>query len=82
MNLVLSIFLSYTGRMDEYVNQYRDGTLTGADLAKLVEEEKITKTERRNIVKLAKKPVKVLTQRQEWRLQVKEKKSQPRTTTT
>ena len=67
--------------IDQFVTSYRSGTLTGKALADLVVAGTITKTERRKIVKSSAKPVKEvkpLTQRQELRLAVKEKKAQPR----
>jgi hypothetical protein len=61
------------------VKQYRGGDIDGKDLAKMEKEGTITKTERRSIVKLAKKdPPKELSDRQKQRLAVKEKKAQPR----
>ena len=64
----------------DYADRYRQGSLSGAELAELEKDSTITKTDRRNIIKLAKKgPPKELTDRQKWRLQVKEKKATPKT---
>eukprot|EP00606_Chrysophyceae_sp_TOSAG23-5_P001296 GSChrysophyteH2.ASY1.ANO1.614.1 assembled CDS len=64
----------------DYADRYRQGSLSGAELAVLEKDSTITKTDRRNIIKLAKKgPPKELTDRQKWRLQVKEKKATPKT---
>jgi Zinc knuckle len=67
--------------LDQYVKSYRDGELTGKELADMVESGSLTKTERRKIVKLSARPIKIitpLTDRQILRLAVKEKKSMPK----
>ena len=67
--------------LEGYVTSYRAGELTGKTLAAMVESGKITKTERRKIVKMSAKPAKEiipLTERQILRLAVKEKKAMPR----
>eukprot|EP00605_Chrysophyceae_sp_TOSAG23-4_P000085 GSChrysophyteH1.ASY1.ANO1.87.1 assembled CDS len=66
-------------KISSFVEQYREGSITGADLATMEKEGTISKSERRIIVKQAKKsPPKELSERQKLRLLVKEKKSQPR----
>ena len=63
---------------EDYVTRYRKAEITGAELAELEKSGTISKTDRRKIVKTAAKAPKELTQRQKHRLEVKEKKSQPR----
>ena len=66
---------------DRLVASFRSGEVTGKELAAMVESGKISKTERRKIVKKSCRPVKVevpLTERQILRLAVKEKKNMPR----
>jgi len=69
--------------MDGLIEKYRRGEISGKDLASLQEEGKISKKERRAIVKKAGKEstddkVVELSERQKLRRQVKEKKAQPR----
>lgn len=67
--------------LDSLVTAYRSKDLSGKKLAEMVESGKITKTERRKIVKLSSKPIKIeqpLTERQILRNAVKEKKAQPK----
>jgi len=66
--------------LDEYAHRYKQGDLTGTSLAALEKEGNISKSDRRKIVKLAAKlaEAKELTQRQKHRLEVKQKKAQPR----
>jgi hypothetical protein len=62
-----------------FVARYLANDLSGAQLAELEKAGTISKTDRRKIVKLAHKPPpKELTARQKLRLEVKEKKAQPR----
>lgn len=61
--------------------RYKDGELTGHDLADMMKKEEITKQERRKIVKTAENLKKnVLSERQRLRLEVKEKKAAPKLT--
>jgi hypothetical protein len=63
----------------DFVARYQKNELSGAQLAELEKAGTISKTDRRKIVKLAHKPPpKELTARQKLRLEVKEKKAQPR----
>jgi zinc finger CCHC domain-containing protein 9 len=64
--------------LNELANKLRSGELSGQDLAKMMAEEKITKTERRKVVKLSQKEEVVLSERQKLRLEVKEKKALPK----
>ena len=77
------IKMSSETSVEQYAKRVQHEQLKGADLATLEKDGTITKAERRKIVKLAARYVKeaipvVLTDRQKWRLQVKEKKAQPR----
>lgn len=64
--------------LDQYVEKVRACLLSGHDLAKMVEDGLLSKTERRKIAKLAQKEE--LTERQKLRLAVKEKKALPKIT--
>ena len=69
--------------VEQYAKRLMHEQLSGADLANLEKDGTITKGERRKIIKLAARFAKeavpvVLSQRQQHRLAVKEKKSQPR----
>jgi len=66
--------------LEEHALRYKQGDLQGADLAQLEKDGSISKSDRRKIVKLAAKlaEAKELTQRQKLRLEVKQKKQQPR----
>lgn len=63
-------------------NQLKTGQISGNDLAKMVESNQITKSERRKITRMANaaKNEKELTERQKLRLAVKEKKALPKLT--
>lgn len=74
------IELSYE-ELEEYVKKMKSKKINGTDLAVLMKDGKISKSERRKITKLANvsEPVPiVLSERQKLRLEVKEKKSQPK----
>ena len=63
----------------DYADRYRQGSLTGVELGELEKANTISKTNRRNIVKLSKKsPPKELSGRQKHRIAVKEKKAIPK----
>ena len=59
-------------------NRLRDGEIDGKFLAELVSKGELGKTDRRRIQKNARKPAKLLSERQILRLEVKEKKSKPK----
>lgn len=63
-------------------NQLKTGQISGSDLAKMVESNQITKSDRRKITRMANaaKNEKELTERQKLRLAVKEKKALPKLT--
>jgi zinc finger CCHC domain-containing protein 9 len=62
----------------ELVQKLRSGEITGSTLADLTKDGKLSKSDRRKIVKLSQKDDKQLTERQKLRLAVKEKKALPR----
>jgi zinc finger CCHC domain-containing protein 9 len=67
--------------LEEYVKNMKSKKINGTDLAELMRDGKISKSERRKITKLANVPEStpiVLSERQKLRLETKEKKSQPR----
>lgn len=64
--------------IDTLVKRLRSGEITGHTLAALANEGKLSKTDRRKIVKLAQKEEPQLTERQKLRLAVKEKKALPK----
>lgn len=68
--------------LDSYAAQLHNGTLDGHGLKELVDSGVINKGERRKIAKLAEKLKKIesLTPRQKLRLEVKQKKAQPKIT--
>lgn len=65
-----------SAKISNLTSEYKKGSITGNDLAKLVNEGELTKSERRKITKIAKQ--KELTPRQLLRLETKSKKQQPK----
>ena len=66
--------------INDYTEKYRNGNISGSDLGDLVNKGIISKSDRRKITKLGRKPIKELSSRQQLRLEVKAKKSLPRLT--
>ncbi len=65
-----------SGNLSNLINECKTGKITGNDLAKLVQDGKLSKSDRRKITKSAKKPE--LTPRQLLRQEIKTKKQMPR----
>lgn len=66
--------------LDGYITKMRNKSITGADLARYVDEGLISKSDRRKITKKSSVIPPILTERQKLRLEVKEKKSLPKLT--
>lgn len=66
--------------LEKLAAQYRDQKISGNELGNMVKSGSITKSQRRKITKLGLKPKIELSARQLLRLQVKEKKMQPKLT--
>jgi zinc finger CCHC domain-containing protein 9 len=64
--------------VDTLVQKLKSGEITGHTLAMLAKDGKLSKSDRRKIVKLSQKEEKQLTERQKLRLAVKEKKALPK----
>jgi zinc finger CCHC domain-containing protein 9 len=64
--------------VDTLVQKMKSGEITGHTLAALAKEGKLSKSDRRKIVKLSQKEEVELTERQKLRLAVKEKKALPK----
>ncbi len=65
-------------QVEELAERKRSGDLSGDDLKRMFEEGVISKTERRQIIKLASKPAMEKSERQLLRDEVRKKKQQPR----
>ncbi len=76
----MSSVSSSASSLEDYAARYNAGTTSGAELAQLEKDGLISKSDRRKIIKLAAKlaEAKELTPRQKLRLEVKQKKAQPR----
>jgi hypothetical protein len=62
----------------DLLKSLKSGSITSVDLARMEKDGQISKSDRRKVIKLSKKPEKVVTPRMQLRMEVKAKKSLPR----